>query len=248
MTTVESDEWRSFCRDELPPGQLAGPSVGAWSSRMTRAASSVKRWPGLRPGGRPCRGLRAPCAHRVKFLLSRNLDVFYDEKQRGILWGTPQTIQPVAPCTPRTCRVAITAQAQASRATRRGPPARGGRRSRPTSTSSGSAQTATPRRSAATRSIDGLEEVANEASAKVRVNTLRATLVKANESLEKATQGRSGYEDGRVGRHHRSAYKGARDAGRGASECDQSAGKNEGAAQQAHRAAQRQAHADCFNA
>ena len=182
ITTVESDEWRSFCRDEF--------HLDNWRvRRMEQELTDTSRLFGekvafMQPGGDLPWFARA-MRHRVKFLMKRNLDVFYDEKQRDALWGTPQnpngalqkaykqvaimpkrSVESDPPWTARSWRQALTAYVDI--------------------------KWKRPNRDPASERcythIDGLEEVANEASAKVRVNTLRATLVKANESLEKATQ------------------------------------------------------------
>ena len=123
--------------------------------------------------------------HRVKFLMKNNLDVFYDEKQRVALWGTPQ--KPTGALQKAYKEVAI----MPKRSSESDPPwtARSWRQAltayvdikwkRPNSD---------PASERCYTLIDGLEEMANEASAKVRVNTLRADLVKTNEKLGKATQ------------------------------------------------------------
>jgi hypothetical protein len=181
-TTVESDEWRYFCRDNF---HLANWRVLRMDQSLTDTSVLFGEKVAFmkREGDLPwfARAMR----HRVKFLLDRNLDVFYNEKQRDVLWGTPQNpngalqkaykevalmpkrgIESDPPWTARSWRQALTAYVDVK----------------------WKRQNSDPASERCYTHIDGLEEMANEASAKVRVNTLRATLVKANESLEKATQ------------------------------------------------------------
>jgi hypothetical protein len=183
-TTVQSDEWRYFCRDNF---HLANWQVLRMDQVLTDASmlfGEKAAWVQL--GGDLPWFVRA-MRHRVKFLMDRNLDVFYNEKQRDALWGTPQnpngalqtvykqvaimpkrTVESDPPWTARSWRHALTAYVNV-------------KWKRPNSDSASER---------CYTIIDGLEEMANEASANVRVNTLNATLVKSNnESLKNLGEG-----------------------------------------------------------